>query len=603
MISRLNVTEKGLILVLVPVLFEFVFLIVLGWLLLAAAHDIARLDGANEALQKLHETVLRVGESGLSFTDQTESLTRPQRLARVDNALALLPSYSHWGLSAQQHPELAQLIADSDAVRDRLISLLQKSRNDLRKPASEPLMAADPVNVMDLVMTVRSITNQIVATESEAHSAEPAELDRIRFGIGAFLILGVLGNCLISLALARFFTTDLIRRLAMISGNAALLSAGQPLPPVQQGGDEIVALDLVLHQTSDLLREARLREFAILDNASEIICSVDSRLRFLAANPATAKLWSYKPGELLGMSVLHLVAEETVGSTRLTFKRAAETGEESEFEKIIRCSGGELRHSRWKVKWSHDDGAFYCVIHDVTELRAIEKLKQEFLAMVSHDLRSPLSSVGISLAILLDGKRGLISNRARKLLSNAQDSAQKLTGLVNELLELEKLESSALVLDLGPVSASDACASARELLQTLAEQARVQIRGPVGDALILADSRRLVQVLINLLSNAIKFSAPESVVVISLTHPDAERVDIRITDEGPGIPAEHQALIFDKFQQSRAVSNLSLKSTGLGLAIVKAIVEAHHGSVGVESDGSHGSTFWIRLQEYPEDDL
>jgi signal transduction histidine kinase len=207
----------------------------------------------------------------------------------------------------------------------------------------------------------------------------------------------------------------------------------------------------------------------------------------------------------------------------------------------------------------------------------------------------------VSLALLLDGKRGPLSERVQRLLKNAQSSSQKLTNLVNELLELEKLESSALVLELTAVSASDACASAKESVEMLAKQAQVTLRGPIGDALLLADPRRIVQVLINLLSNAIKFSPPASTVTISLARNEPEHVDIRITDEGPGIPLEHQSLIFDKFQQSRAVSNVPIKSTGLGLAIVKAIVEAHYGTVGVESDGTHGSTFWIRLPLHQED--
>lgn len=222
--------------------------------------------------------------------------------------------------------------------------------------------------------------------------------------------------------------------------------------------------------------------------------------------------------------------------------------------------------------------------------------------MVSHDLRSPLSSVGVSLALLLDGKRGPLSERAQRLLKNAQSSSQKLTTLVNDLLELEKLESSCLDLELTAVSASDACASAKESIQTLADQAQVTVRGPAGDALILADARRIVQVLINLLSNAIKFSPPKSTVTISLARHEAGQVDIRIADEGPGIPFEHQALIFDKFQQSRAISSVPVKSTGLGLAIVKAIAEAHHGSVGVESDGTNGSVFWVRLPLHAEDE-
>jgi PAS domain S-box-containing protein len=602
LISHLSVTQKGLILILVPLAFEILFVAVLGGWLREGVHDIAKLDRENDALGMLHQMTLKAGEIALYLADRNTPMTRLERRRLVDKGLQLLPDDEPWaGISASEHPELAPLTVDGTAVRDRCIALLKSMRADLSMPQSHPIQPTDPMVVMDIVLSVKNLSERTLEIESQVHAAEPAELARIRTGITAFLVIGVVLSCLISLGLARLFTDDVIKRLMQISKNATLIPVGQPLLPEQQGRDELVELDRVLHQTSVRLRELRLREFAILDNATEIICSVDSRLRFISANPATAKLWQYQSDELLGMSVLHLVAEHTAEATRAAFKRATETGEQTEFENGMRRGDGSHVDSRWRINWSQTDSAYYCVIHDVSDLRAIEKLKQEFLAMVSHDLRSPLSSVGVSLALLLDGKRGPLSERVQRLLKNAQSSSLKLTNLVNELLELEKLESSAFVLELTAVSASDACASAKESIEMLAKQAQVTLCGPAGDALILADPRRIVQVLINLLSNAIKFSPPASTVTISLARNEPEHVDIRITDEGPGIPLEHQALIFDKFQQSRAVSNVPVKSTGLGLAIVKAIVEAHYGAVGVESDGMHGSTFWIRLPLHQED--
>jgi PAS domain S-box-containing protein len=527
-----------------------------------------------------------------------------QRGQAAAQALTLFPRTARWGISEIDHPELMPVGEDAETLREQFITLMESEKKRLIQPVFHPDPPSTRLLIMDMVASSTSVCNRVVAIEKQVQASQPAEIARIRSSIMPWLIAGVLASCVISLGLVWLFTADVIKRLKAISRNATLISTGKPLPPEQKGSDEIAALDRVLHQTSARMQEWRVQEFAILDNAAAIVGSLDSRLRFTAVNPAAARIWHYQPDELRGMSVLHLVSESTADATRSGFKRAAETEQETEFENVIRSQGGQAKESRWKVRWSRADGKYYCVVHDVTQLRAIERLKQEFLAIVSHDLRSPLSSVAVSLSLLTEGKRGEVPEPVEKMLRIAQASAQQLTQLVNELLELEKLESRVSNLELTAVSASDACALAKESLLSLAGKAQVRLRGPVGDALLQADPRRLVQVLINLLSNAIKFSPAGGTVTISLVPHEQGWVEIRVADEGPGIPPEHQTLIFDKFQQSRAVSNVAIKGTGLGLAIVKAIVEAHQGSVGVESDGKSGSTFWVRMPRFAgEEDL
>jgi signal transduction histidine kinase len=135
----------------------------------------------------------------------------------------------------------------------------------------------------------------------------------------------------------------------------------------------------------------------------------------------------------------------------------------------------------------------------------------------------------------------------------------------------------------------------------MAARAGVTVVKPKNDFALLGDERRLVQSVVNLLSNAIKFSPRNSTITLSLertTADDAPLVQMRISDQGPGIPEDDRALIFEKFSQSKASSNVSIKSTGLGLAIVKAIAFAHGGDVGIESEIGKGSTFWLSIPEF-----
>jgi len=207
--------------------------------------------------------------------------------------------------------------------------------------------------------------------------------------------------------------------------------------------------------------------------------------------------------------------------------------------------------------------------------------------------------------MLTEGKKGVISEGAIKELNRVQTSANRLTELVGELLELEKLEAGKLNLDLAPVSASDVCEAAKELLLGLAQKNTVQLKGPIGEALIMAEEKRMVQMITNLMSNAIKFSPKDSTVTISIVK-DETFAEIRISDQGPGIAADDKALIFEKFRQSRTAEGVTAKGTGLGLAIVRALAESHGGEVGVESEVGKGSTFFIRVplvQETSEQEL
>jgi signal transduction histidine kinase len=259
-----------------------------------------------------------------------------------------------------------------------------------------------------------------------------------------------------------------------------------------------------------------------------------------------------------------------------------------------------LKNFSWSVNWSPDKKTYFCVAHDVTERRALEKLKQQFLAIVSQDLRIPVTATSNSISVLLKGERGELSEGVLKILERTQTSIVRLTELVNDLLELDKLEAGKLVLNRAPTSAARVCNAAKEALEAMANSSSVHVVGPVGDSTISGDELRLVQAVINLLSNAIKFSPKNSEVKILIVE-NERSVELQVVDEGPGIPQEDANLIFEKFRQSATAKQSKMKSTGLGLAIVKAIAEAHGGNVGVESEVGKGSTFSIRLPLIPEE--
>jgi PAS domain S-box-containing protein len=351
------------------------------------------------------------------------------------------------------------------------------------------------------------------------------------------------------------------------------------------------------------LTNARQQELAIIDNAAEVVCVLDSRLRFVEANQTSAKIWGYSPDDLRGRSLLSMVNENEVDDIRASFHSYSgdNARRKGEVQTAMRTAKGASGFFAWNLQWVPDKSGFFCVVRDVTEVRKMELLKRQFISIVSHDLRTPLTSIGMSIALLLSGKRGAVPSQAGQLLENADRSMIRLMALAEDLLELDRLEAGKQILSLSCVHAYNVIAAAREALQQMAQVAQVEIRGPDGDALMLGEERRLVQVAINLLSNSIKFSPANSLVSISILQTD-DVVEVRIADQGPGMTSDDKALVFKKFQATRTKSNIAIKSSGLGLAIVKAIVEAHHGDVGVESKLGAGSTFWFRIPRYRGDD-
>jgi signal transduction histidine kinase len=243
---------------------------------------------------------------------------------------------------------------------------------------------------------------------------------------------------------------------------------------------------------------------------------------------------------------------------------------------------------------AHLDSTF----HDMArELALAEKQKQEVISMVSHDLRSPLMSLDFSLTLIGSGKYGELNEKGLKELSSAEISAKRLIRLINDLLDIEKIESGKLNVLKMPLSFHTLAEHSVDAVRALAVSKEIELVIEGSDDIEFpGDSDRLEQVIINLLGNAIKFSPNNSKVFIRGEEKNSF-VEIRVIDSGPGIPAEYKKRIFERFQQVSRGDGKEKEGTGLGLAISRAIVEAHGGTIGVESENGKGSSFWIRLPD------
>jgi len=243
---------------------------------------------------------------------------------------------------------------------------------------------------------------------------------------------------------------------------------------------------------------------------------------------------------------------------------------------------------------AHLDSTF----HDMArELALAEKQKQEVISMVSHDLRSPLMSLDFSLTLIGSGKYGELNEKGLKELASAETSAKRLIRLINDLLDIEKIESGKLSVLKMPLSFQTLAEHSMDAVRALAVSKDIELTLECQEDIEFpGDSDRLEQVIINLLGNAIKFSPNNSKVRISAEEKDGF-VEIRVIDSGPGIPADYRKKVFERFQQVSRGDGKEKEGTGLGLAISRAIVEAHGGTIGVDSEDAKGSSFWIRLPD------
>jgi signal transduction histidine kinase len=230
----------------------------------------------------------------------------------------------------------------------------------------------------------------------------------------------------------------------------------------------------------------------------------------------------------------------------------------------------------------------------VDELRALDRMKSEFVSLVSHELRTPLTSIRGSLGLVVSDVVGPVPDEAREMLQIAVTNTDRLVRLINDILDLERMDSGRMGFDPHHFPIADVLEEAASNVAGNADAAGVRIDVAAVDGTVYCDCDRIVQALTNLLGNAVKFSPAGSVVDLEATHLD-DHIELRVRDHGRGIPPDQIENVFERFSQVDSTDARELGGTGLGLAIVEQIARQHGGHVTVESTGGEGSTFTLVL--------
>ena len=250
---------------------------------------------------------------------------------------------------------------------------------------------------------------------------------------------------------------------------------------------------------------------------------------------------------------------------------------------------------------------FFALTSDISDRKAIERMKDEFLSVVSHELRTPLTSIHSSLKILSTGKLGSLSTQGERMLKIADEQTERLVHLVNNVLDLQRIQSGKINMNKQACEARELIAEAVQAMKTLAQSQGIQLSCKPSNLVVWADRDYIVQTLTNLVSNAIKFSPAKSTVVLSAVKNSQLNLDrqpqsisyitFAVQDRGQGIPQDRLETIFERFQQVDSSDSRKKGGTGLGLAICRQIVEGHGGQIWAESCLENGSTFYFTLPE------
>ncbi|MFL5355093.1 ATP-binding protein [Archangium sp.] len=351
------------------------------------------------------------------------------------------------------------------------------------------------------------------------------------------------------------------------------------------------------------LSESEARKAAILEGSLDGIISLDETGRILEFNPAAEHIFRLPRAQALGREFLSRGLAATVNAElREKVTRAlradAEPGRATRLELSCLRTDGATFPAELTVLRVRTDGParFTSYVRDITERKEVERLKNEFVSTVSHELRTPLTSIRGSLGLLEGGILGELPPQAQDMVRIARTNTERLIRLINDILDLEKIESGKLELKLQPVETAEVIEATFTGVQVTADAARVRLRAQAeGAGPVRADRDRLIQVLTNLVSNAIKFSPPDHQVEVRAARDARGQVRFSVVDQGPGIPLDKRSRLFGKFQQLDSSDTRSKGGTGLGLAISQAIIEQHGGRIEVHSEPGQGATFTFSL--------
>jgi len=617
-LPQLKLSHKGILMVALPLAIQ-------GGVYLKLKSDLAHMERDTEELDVRRDVVNRVNQTLLYSFYGFQSLMQFKLYGGTNNR-SYYETYTK--NLVKQNDELANIIEkkEGDKVKaDRLrflsrdyIVALKKSQFNPDESNQVATISDDLLRnihfrdvARDLFMTLKDLGLSEEARVSDASGREETYRKKVQQATD----MTVLFNTIVALFLAIVFVRGTVNKLNILKENTRRFAAGRPLLERLGSSDEIGELDSFFHNMAEALTELRLKEAymnsllkdsnerleSLLNSIPAALVVTDEKGRIQSLNPTAERLFGYSNDQINLQSIEKLFAKSNKTETTNTIFEKLKSGTGSHPVALEALSSDQeiIAVEVATTRFEGPDGkSILATISDVTERYRLEALKHDFYAMVSHDIRTPLTTISGILQLSRMGRYGEVNRELAARFQVAEDNTQRLLEMVNKLLDLDKLEEGSveLILEHVPVKLMAATAISSTLAQSEAKQVTISCldRG----LSITCDTHYLTQVMTNLVANAISYSPACGAILIEAQEQDGGRyVCISVSDQGPGVPLEARSKVFERFKQNDARRDRK-SGFGLGLSICQTIIDLHGGQIGVDSaSGASGARFWFRLPQ------
>ncbi len=590
-LSRTPVAKKLLLLVLIPCLLQAFFVCILAVFFHNAQNELRAVEHQRNALISLKAAageailaLMRIQDAReKSKIDVHDELAKLDKTFRQDGGIVT-------DLSVENYPELKDIIEDANAMQadvEVLLRQAQENVNRLNPRTGRKVKRTRLVERTLLVTTIlncQSIAKRIIEAEGSTKISDVERINGVQKSIN-FAIFTVLGiNALITLFFLYLFTCDIAKRLKIVAKNTHKLTFSQTALEPCPGEDEIAALDEALRKVAEQLEEFRKRKLAILENAVDVVFSLDDKLRVNAVNNASHDNWGLSADELWGRNFLSLFtpAERDSVGTQISAFAAEEQASERTIEAAIVVPPGSRKTFEITLAKMSESGGFTGVARDITQQKAVAELKERLLAIVSHDLRTPLASLSITISVIVEGKR-IADPILQKKLASIDASIGNVMALTHDLLSLEKQEAELAAIGYSPVKAYNVWLQVKPVLQPLCKERHVALQGPSSDVELFGNEEKLVQAVGIIGRTVLNFSAVDAALKFLIEKEEGFGSIILATDQlssrvGCGRDLADRLRNVDEEQM--------FDSENISLAIARAIVGKHGGQMLFAGSGS-----------------
>jgi NtrC-family two-component system sensor histidine kinase KinB len=335
---------------------------------------------------------------------------------------------------------------------------------------------------------------------------------------------------------------------------------------------------------------------AIIRSIDDGLIVLNTELKIEDVNPAAAQILDKRPEEIQGRHLLEIIKDEKLFNyVKRAFESEIVSQSEDEDSHILTVDKGRSQqHFLFSAKpvpaGQEAVISMVLLLRDITRLKELDRLKSEFVMAASHELKTPLTSIGMSISLLKEKSMNKLDSKESELLCAADEEVQRLKALINDLLDISRIEAGKMAMDFDSVSVELLFKKVVGLFKNQADEKSIELSyNPAHDLpAIKADVNKITWVLTNLVSNALRYTSANGYIRLSAGQAGSQ-IHISVSDNGAGIPYEYQSRIFDKFV--RVKTEKALGGSGLGLAICKEIVRAHGGTIWVDSRPGEGSSF------------